>query len=109
MRVPSICEIRSGRLVLEKNDGFAWAGLNTAIAYVVEGLAVLGLHDDVVALSPLVELAASELVVPGGWVLPTAVVAGIASRCAGDWDAAEARFQLAARQMDAGPYRHLVV
>ena len=99
---------RSGEFVLEIKDGFFVAGLGAGISYAVEGLAMLGLYDDVVALSPMVEmLASSELVVPGGWVLPAAVTAGIASRCAKDWDTAEARFQLAARQMDAGPYRHL--
>ncbi len=99
---------RSGDLVLELKDGFVSAGLGAGISYVVEGLALLGLHDEVRALSPMVETwAASERVVPGGWVLPAAATAGIASLCAEDWDTADARFQLAARQMDAGPYRHL--
>jgi hypothetical protein len=90
-----------------RRSGVGTGGFWVSLMLVVEGLARLGQRDAILALAPAVdELASSELVMPGGWVLPVAVVAGIASRYAGAWDQAESHFRRAIHLMDTAPYQH---
>jgi len=102
----ALAQHRTSPVPLRKG-GTATAGFWVSLVMTVEGLARLGLRDDILDLAPWVEeLSSSELVMPGGWVAPAAVAAGIASRYAEAWDQAEAHFRRAIHLMDTAPYEH---
>jgi DNA-binding winged helix-turn-helix (wHTH) protein/tetratricopeptide (TPR) repeat protein len=75
------------------------------LAFVVEGLAWLGRHDEAAALQSHTEhvIANGPWCVYGLYLLRTS--AGIAAACRHDWSRAEEHHQTAIRQADTAPYR----
>jgi tetratricopeptide (TPR) repeat protein len=80
----------------------AWGNLS----HVVLALALLGRCDEVARLEPLAEAQVAAGLVWPMWMSLGRTVAGVASGCAGHWDAAEAHFQAAIALADEAPHRH---
>jgi hypothetical protein len=75
------------------------------LAFVVEGLAWLGRHDEAAALQPHAEhvVRNGPLCTYGQHLFRTS--AGIAAGCAQDWAGAEEHHRMAIHQADTSPYR----
>jgi eukaryotic-like serine/threonine-protein kinase len=98
----------AGAVSLVKEGERATAGFWVSLVRVAAGLMRLGYRDELVAIGPWIdELAASDRVVPGGWLPPSAVAAGLVNWARRDWERAEADFVRAVRQMDDAPFQHL--
>jgi tetratricopeptide (TPR) repeat protein len=80
----------------------AWGNLS----HVVLGLTLLGRRDEVAPLEPLTDAQVAAGIAWPMWMSLGRTVAGVASGCAGHWDAAEAHFQAAIAYADAAPHRH---